>query len=394
MSAPVISTFRSSAFIWFCRIFVGLLFIFSGLVKANDPLGFGYKLEEYFEVFGLYSLSDYSVGMAIFLCALEIILGAMLLTGLFPKLVSWGLLLLIIFFTFLTFVSAFFQVVTSCGCFGDAIPLTPWQSFSKDLVLLLLISIIFLNRNRIRPLFSNEISQALFLAATVVLSFGIGIYTSSFLPFIDFLPYKEGNYLPALMKAPEGAKLDVYETVYQLENRTSGKKKRVTDKQYLAEELWKDEDWEIVGEPETRLIEKGYQVPIGDLRITDAQDVEHTEEIVENPFYNLIIVAYNLNKTDLEAISVCDSLSSRAAEDYNIRTVLLTSASARQAEELGGELELMTEIYFADNVPLKSMIRSNPGLMLLKDGKVIKKWPHRSLPDYKELAEQYFEDNN
>src|SRR6476661_8041011 len=130
-----------------CRVLVGLLFIFSGLIKQNDPLGFGYKLQEYFEVFHMMFLYDYATAIAIFLCALEIILGAALLLGLRGKQVAWGLLLLIIFFTFLTFYSAYFDVVRTCGCFGDAIPLTPWQSFSKDLVLLLLILVIFFNRN-------------------------------------------------------------------------------------------------------------------------------------------------------------------------------------------------------------------------------------------------------
>ncbi|HUH34094.1 MAG TPA: MauE/DoxX family redox-associated membrane protein, partial [Daejeonella sp.] len=134
----------------FSRLFTGVLFIFSGLIKANDPLGFGYKLQEYFEVFHTSFLHDYATAIGILLCTLEIILGAMLLLGFFTRKVALGLLLLIIFFTFLTFYSAFFEVVTSCGCFGDAIPLTPWQSFSKDLVLLFFIVIIYLNRDSIR----------------------------------------------------------------------------------------------------------------------------------------------------------------------------------------------------------------------------------------------------
>src|SRR5215217_3588830 len=140
--------------IWFCRIAVGLLFIFSGLIKINDPLGFSYKLEEYFEVFHITFLNGFAVGISIILCALEIILGFALLIGIRAKQVAWGLLLLIIFFSFLTFYSAYFKVVQSCGCFGDAIPLTPWQSFSKDLVLLLLIVVLFKNYNAIKPLFS------------------------------------------------------------------------------------------------------------------------------------------------------------------------------------------------------------------------------------------------
>src|ERR1035437_10369465 len=150
---------RNRYLIAFCRIFVGLRFIFSGLIKANDPLGFGYKLQEYFEVFHILFLNDFATAIAIFLCALEIILGAALLFGIKSRQVAWGLLLLIIFFTFLTFYSACFDVVRTCGCFGDAIPLTPWQSFSKDLVLLIFIIVIFINRDQIHPLIHSQQTQ-------------------------------------------------------------------------------------------------------------------------------------------------------------------------------------------------------------------------------------------
>src|ERR1700712_607987 len=143
----------ASPLLWAARILVGLLFIFSGLVKINDPLGFSYKLEEYFEVFHITFLSGFALSASIILCALEIILGFALLIGVRAVSVAWGLLLLIIFFAFLTFYSAYFEVVQTCGCFGDAIPLTPWQSFSKDVVLLLLIIVIFVNRRNIKPVF-------------------------------------------------------------------------------------------------------------------------------------------------------------------------------------------------------------------------------------------------
>ena len=159
--------------VWICRILVGLLFIFSGLIKINDPLGFSYKLEEYFDVFHISFLGSFALSIAIILCSLEIILGFALLIGVRARSVAWGLLLLIIFFAFLTFYSAYFKVVQTCGCFGDAIPLTPWQSFSKDLVLLLLITIIFINRKMINPLFSQKTGDNL-LMASVVIAVGMG----------------------------------------------------------------------------------------------------------------------------------------------------------------------------------------------------------------------------
>ena len=154
----------------FSRWFVGVLFIFSGLIKANDPLGFAYKLQEYFDVFYISFLNNWSTGVAIFLCALEIVLGALLLLGFWRNWVVKALLALIVFFTLLTFVSAAFKVVTSCGCFGDAIPLTPWQSFAKDLVLLALIVYLFIYRKGINPIITNVLWQKRYLVLVVTFS--------------------------------------------------------------------------------------------------------------------------------------------------------------------------------------------------------------------------------
>src|ERR1700742_2076432 len=228
-----------NGFLWFCRIGVGLLFIFSGLIKINDPLGFSYKLEEYFEVFHITFLSGLALNIAIVLCALEMILGFALLIGVRAVLVARGLLLLIIFFAFLTFYSAYFKVVQTCGCFGDAIPLTPWQSFSKDLVLLLLIIVLFINRKTIKPLFSKKTGDNL-LIASVVVAVGIGLYTYNFLPVIDFLPYKVGANIPDEMTTPPNAKPDEYQITYHLKNKKTNETKVMTDKDYLKSNIWKD----------------------------------------------------------------------------------------------------------------------------------------------------------
>jgi uncharacterized membrane protein YphA (DoxX/SURF4 family) len=382
---------KNKFLIGFSRIFVGLLFIFSGLIKANDPLGFGYKLQEYFEVFHILFLNDYATAIAIFLCALEMILGAALLFGIKSREVAWGLLLLIVFFTFLTFYSAFFDVVKTCGCFGDAIPLTPWQSFSKDLVLLILIVIIFINRDRIHPLIASEKAQNYILTIITILSFGFGMYTYNYSPVMDFLPYKIGANIPSEMKIPPGAAPDVFEITYTLKNKKSGESKVMTDKEYLSTGIWKDESWEIVGEPVNKLLKKGYEIKIKDLKITDAQGTDYTKEIIENSYYNLIIVAYNLDKTNIKAINEMNAIAINAAEAYNIRTVLLTTNSAEEAEIFRKDHKLGMEFFYADAVPLKSMVRSNPGLLLLKNGTVINKWHFRTIPSYTELEKSYFQ---
>lgn len=380
---------KTNYLLCFARIFTGLLFIFSGFIKANDPTGFGYKLEEYFHVFHTDFLNDYATAIAIVVCALEIILGIWLLLGFYKKLVAWGLLLLIIFFTFLTFYSAFFEVVTSCGCFGDAIPLTPWQSFGKDLVLLALILIIFVYRNQITPLIKDPTNRGLVATFTAVLSFGIGIYTFMYLPFIDFLPYKIGNNIPSLMVLPEGKEGDVYEQIYSMKNVKTGETKTITDKIYMSEKVWEDTNWEIVGEPQSKLVKKGYQIPITDLLITDAEGNDHTQEIINNPYYNLIIVAKDLSKANVEAVDKINKIATKLTEDYNLRIVLLTASSSEDSDYLSDKLHLISEIFYADLIPLKSMIRANPGVLLLKSGTVIDKWHYNAIPDAKDIEERY-----
>lgn len=390
MHTSTTSSPRTNYLLLFARLFTGLLFIFSGLIKANDPTGFGYKLEEYFLVFGTSFLNDYAVPIAVIICGLEILLGALLLLGFWKRTVAWGLLLLILFFTFLTFYSAFFEVVTSCGCFGDAIPLTPWQSFGKDLVLLALIAIIFFNREAIRPIITGKGMQIFLTIVLVIVSVGIGIYTINYLPFIDFLPYKKGNNLPALMTLPEGKVGDQYDIIYTLRHKKSGEEKQVSDKVYLADELWKDDDWEIIGDPESKLVKKGYQVPIPDLLISDANGEDVTQQLVENPYYNLVVVAWNLDQTNLYALGRVNALVTEVTEAYNIRTILLTASGTQQAEQIGRELGLLTEIFYADAVPLKSMVRANPGVLLLRNGTVIDKWHYNTLPDFDTLNNWYF----
>lgn len=374
----------------FSRWFVGVLFIFSGLIKANDPLGFGYKLQEYFEVFHLGFLNDWATAIAIFLCVLEIVLGALLLFGFWRNQVTKGLLAIIIFFTFLTFISAAFKVVTSCGCFGDAIPLTPWQSFGKDLILLVLIVYLYLNRDKINPITTNSSWQSALFSAVFAASLMFSTFTYNRLPIIDFLPYKVGSSIPESMKIPAGEAEDEFLIMYQLKNKKTGEIKTMSDKDYLSLEVWKDENWEVVGTPEKKLIKKGYDVKIKDLFISDASGTDYTKELIENPYYNLVVVAYDLKQTSEKGISSTNALALNAAEQFNIRTVLLTSNSAQDATNFSKKMKLFMEVFYADAVPLKSMVRANPGVLLLKNGVIINKWHYHNLPSFDELTEKYF----
>lgn len=374
--------------IWFCRIAVGLLFIFSGLIKANDPLGFSYKLEEYFEVFHITFFNSFALSIAIILCALEMILGFALLIGARAVAVTWGLLLLIIFFAFLTFYSAFFKVVQTCGCFGDAIPLTPWQSFSKDVVLLILILVLFAGRHAIKPILKPQAAKTAFIVA-VIFSFGVGIYTYNFLPVMDFLPYKVGANIPEEMKTPPGAQPDEYEITYHLKNKVTGATKTMTNTEYLKTNIWKDNNWQIVGDPESRLVKVGFTPKIRDLVIQDAQGNDYTQELLSNPFYNVIIVAYNLHHTNNDAINKLNALALNLTQNFNTRTILLTSNSPEDTKAFIKAHRFFPEIFYADGVPLKTMVRANPGILLMKKGVVINKWHFHNIPTYDALVKNY-----
>jgi uncharacterized membrane protein YphA (DoxX/SURF4 family) len=377
-----------NSLVWFCRIAVGLLFIFSGLIKANDPLGFSYKLEEYFEVFHLTSLNGLALSLAIILCALEMILGFALLIGTRAVQVVWGLLLLIIFFAFLTFYSAFFKVVQTCGCFGDAIPLTPWQSFSKDMVLLLLVLVLFVNRTSIKSLFNKKTGDQLLIGATIVFV-GFGLYTYNFLPIVDFLPYKIGANILEEMKTPPGSKPDEFEVTYNLKNKKTSETKVMSDKEYLKTAIWKDANWEIVGSPESRLVKKGFEPKIRDLNIQDAQGNNYNQELLSNPFYSLVIVAYNLEGTNTNALNRINALAANLIQNFNTRVILLTSNAPANAEVFAKQHKLVGELFYADGVPLKTMVRSNPGIILLKNGTVINKWHYHNMPKYEDLVKNY-----
>jgi uncharacterized membrane protein YphA (DoxX/SURF4 family) len=379
----------ASAWVWICRLLVGLLFIFSGLIKANDPLGFSYKLQEYFEVFHITFLDGLALYIAVTLCALEMILGFALLIGVRGKQVAWGLLLLIIFFAFLTFYSAFFKVVQTCGCFGDAIVLTPWQSFSKDLVLLLLILVLFKHRASIQPIFSPKTSDRLLIIA-VIGGFAVGFYAYNFLPVMDFLPYKIGANIPDEMKRPPNAQPDVYEQTYHLKNKSTGASKVINDKEYISSNIWKDSNWQIVGQPESRLVKKGFTPKIQDLSIYDSQHNDYTNELLNNPYYSLVIVAWDIDHANVDAINQINALALDLRENFNTRVVLLTSSPASVAEAYSKQHRLVFELFYADEVPLKEMVRANPGVILLKNGTVINKWHYHMLPKYDDLVKQYF----
>jgi uncharacterized membrane protein YphA (DoxX/SURF4 family) len=364
--------------ITFSRIFVGVLFIISGLIKANDTIGFSYKLEEYFEVFHMPFFVPWAAGLAMFICIFEIIVGVALLLGAYSHLNAWLLLLMIVFFTLLTGYSAITNKVTDCGCFGDAIKLKPVESFFKDLVLLAFILIIFYGHKQIRPLFNKGIqSIALFISTLVVTAFTF--YTYMFLPKIDFLPYKEGNDILSLMQIPEGSPRDSFQMVFIYEKDGKQLELGIND-------IGKLDDSYTFIDRKDKLIRKGYEPPIHDFSLYNADGVNYTDSLLLNQGYKLV-----LTQTKIEHSRHIEGKIAQLAVQWQAsgRTLWgLTSTPLDAVEAYRHDNQLPVTYYTMDATPIKSMVRSNPGLILMRGSVVVKKWSSYNFPTY-EIVMKY-----
>ncbi|WP_313113748.1 BT_3928 family protein [Aequorivita sediminis] len=345
------------------RVLVGALFILSGLVKLNDPIGFAFKLQDYFapDVLDLGFLVPYSLLIAIFVVIFEVLVGVALLIGYLKKFTLWALMLMIVFFTFLTFYSAYFNKVTDCGCFGDAIPLTPWESFYKDIILLFLIIILFIGRKYIKPFFA-EGTRSIIIFATFVGCMAITYHVLQHLPIIDFRPYKIGANIKDGMTVPEGAPGPIYE--YKWTFNINGEEETiVTNGEYPQV------DGELVN-TETKMIQEGYVPPIHDFTM------ERNGEDFTDQFLNkenlIVIVAYSLTNTEKDGYRSVKEVTDRAIKNgYNV--IGLSASSQEMTESLTDTYKLNFKFYFCDETTLKTIVRSNPGILELDKGTIKQK---------------------
>lgn len=350
-------------FVGIARVLVGVLFIFSGFIKLNDPVGFSYKLQEYFSegVLNLEFLIPFALVIAILLVVFELVLGIMLLIGYIPKFTAWSLLLMIVFFTFLTFYSAYFNKVTDCGCFGDAIPLTPWQSFYKDIILLVLILILFFNRQYITPVFAKA-SHRWIIFLAFMLCFLFAYHVLMHLPVFDFRAYKVGNNIPEKMKLPEEVRNAKVE--YRWKFNVDGEEKIITNNG-----AYPQVDGEFIGvetsEPEVEVI-----APIHDFVIEkDGNDI--TDEILSAEKV-LLIVLYDLRKTERDGLPAVKKLSEEALQK-GYKVIGLTASGEEKQEQVIKKYDLNFEFYQTDETALKTIVRSNPGFLSLREGTITQK---------------------
>ena len=351
------------------RFIVGIIFIISGFVKTIDPIGFGYKLEEYFapDVFNIGFLHDLALPQATFFSIFEIILGVFLLLGIFKKFTNWSLLILIVFFTFLTFYSAYFNKVTDCGCFGDALKLTPWQSFWKDIFLLILIIFIFIGQKHIKPLISNMKINYGISTLALLLCIWIAYTGIQYLPLIDFRAYAVGKNIPEGM---EGIP-DEVEYTYILRDKNTNEEKEFKE---FPENY--EESYEYV-DAKTKVIKKGVEAPVKDFML-DCDGEDMTEFYLSEPRVVFFITPFS-QKVKPEEITHLNKLYKE-----------LSQANVKVAGLSNGDL-VNTEFPYCmvDQITLKTIIRNNPGILVLEKGTVVGKFHDNPLPEADEILKSF-----
>ena len=345
------------------RILVGVLFIISGLIKLNDPVGFSFKLEEYFSqgVLDLPFLIPYALSISIAVVIFEVLLGVILLLGFRVKFTVWSLLIMIVGFTFLTFYSAYYNKVTDCGCFGDALKLTPWESFTKDVVLLILIVILFVGNRYIKPLFRANTIRVITLVC-VVFCIIYSYYVLNHLPVIDFRPYKIGANIEEGMSVPENAPKPIYDYAWRF--KVAGEEKII-----VTQGDYPSIDGEFI-DVETTEVQKGYEPPVHDFTI-ERNGEDLAGSFLQEPKL-VMVIAYDLAKTNEDVYSEVKKVTD-AAIQRGFKVIGMSASNVEQTAKLVKDHKLSFEFYFTDETTLKTIVRSNPGLMVLEKGTIQQK---------------------
>ncbi|HSZ32673.1 MAG TPA: BT_3928 family protein [Puia sp.] len=379
------------------RLLVGILFIFSGLIKANDPLGLSYKMQEFFEVWNLSALDAWTLGFSIVMIVFEILAGVAVILGWRMRLFAWLLLLLIIFFSFLTGYAVISGKIRECGCFGNCIPLQAMGSFLKDLMLLLLILILFIYRDEIKSRISAN-GCKLLLALTLIFSFTIQWYTLRYLPIIDCLPFKKGANILEKMKTPANAIPDstTINFVYEKNHKTI---------EFSADQMPSDLDSSYTFiKRYDKLIRKGNAEPeIKDFSLISKSGNDSTSQILNRPGYLIMVIARSFPQTN-PYWNKTFSLIYTLARSRNIPVIVVTSDREAadawlNSNDLGmtGETSNGISVFGCDATAVKTAARADPTFYLLKKGTILNKWSYASLelaiPFVAELAPQKTELN-
>jgi len=349
------------------RILTGLVFTFSGFVKAVDPVGTQIKFGDYFEAMGLDFLIPATLIFSIILNAAELVVGIALLINLLPKISSWGALAFMVLFTPLTLWLAVANPVTDCGCFGDAIKLTNWETFGKNVILLILALTLFLNREKLTSRYSIKKSRIqLIIIIIAVLSFQFTNLTS--LPLIDFRPFKKGVNIREATLIPKDAKKDIYETALFYKNLKTGEKKKFNmDNIPYEDTLTWEYDTTI-----TELISKGYEPPIHDFFLTDLNGNDRTELILSNIKTSYILILHNFAE-GVKKIDISIEEIAQYAKDNKINFFCFTSSGNKEIIKYKDFLPANIIVCTGDYKMLKTFARTNPSFVILKNAVIKEK---------------------
>ncbi len=367
-----------------CRILLGLVFIFSGFVKGIDPWGSAIKFNEYFSAFHLTFMEPLSMTVGILLAFIEFATGIALVLNIFSRIVAWVALIFMAFFTLLTFDLALTNAVTDCGCFGDAIKLTNWQTFFKNLVFILLALLIFQQRKQFKPSFWGvKRIQIIAYSIPLLCYAAICIYSYQHLPVIDFLPFKTGVNIPEAMQIPRNAPVPVYRNTFYYKNKQTGNLEKFDETNYP----WKDSlNWEFVKMDEPQLISKGYEPTISNFTIQTPTGDDVKDFFLRNDNYTFIVVSYDITKSDLKHQSNLNKLAVTAHKN-GMNFICLTASLSNDINKFKSTTGASYEFFQCDETTLKSMIRSNPGLILLRKGTILHKWHYNDIPAFDEIKE-------
>ena len=365
------------------RIIIGITFIFSGFVKGIDPMGSVYKFTDYYHAMGMEWFNWSSLPLGFIIPFAEFAIGIALFFNVFTRFFSLMALLFMGFFLPFTLWIAIKNPVTDCGCFGDALVISNWETFYKNIILSACAIIVFIYRKKMNFKWGEK--PGYWLAGITTLSYvAIVFYSYNHLPIIDFRPYKEGVNIPESMKFPEGAPKDVYENVFYYKNKATGKVEKFTEQNYP----WQDTVNWVYDRMESKLVKPGYIPPIHDFSIQSSQGEDVTDFFLYDKNYVLMLIAHNLEKSSLKPQEKINTLANWAKEN-NIMFVCLTSTLPDQAAEFAKKTRAPYEFFNCDEIALKTMIRSNPGLTLIKNGTILKHWHYNDIPTPEDFKKKY-----
>jgi len=361
------------------RLILGLVFVFSGFVKGVDPMGTAYRIEDYLIAYGMDWGLPFGLYASVALCALEFLLGAILILNIRIKEFSWILLVLMIFFTLITFYDALYEPVPDCGCFGDAIKLSNWGTFLKNLFLMSFTVAVFLERKNFHSAIGPMAQNAFILLIAVGFT-GFCMQNYFHLPVLDFRDWKVGND----MVPDDRGEAKIYLTFRNLESGET--------REYLSPDYpWNDSLWMAKWEFVDQRTDDSEVVRGHELVIETAEGEDVTSNYIENPDYQLLVIAYDLKGSSRKTFPHISGLY-EDADHAGVSLILVTSTLPSDVDAIRDQFHPHLEIFYADDIVLKTMIRSNPGIILMKDGVVLAKWHYNDFPLFEDIRNRYLKD--